>query len=89
MVFFYHSFVTAKVAFITAMISKLNLFNSRGSNRCLQSEAHDLEEFNSGSELGFFEFKNFVIWMQRSSSTFPRVQHRFFFCRYLGIKLVS
>ena len=26
-------------------------------------EAHDLETFNSGSELGIFEFKNFLIWM--------------------------
>ena len=26
-------------------------------------EAHDLKAFNSGSELGFFEFKNFFIRM--------------------------
>ena len=28
-----------------------------------EPEAHDLEAFNSGSELGLFEFKNFLIWM--------------------------
>ena len=26
-------------------------------------EAHDLEALNCGSELRFFDFKNFLIWM--------------------------
>ena len=28
-----------------------------------EAAAHDLEAFNPGSELGLFEFKNFLIWM--------------------------
>ena len=33
------------------------------STHLVTPEAHDLEAFNSGSELGFFEFKIFLIWM--------------------------
>ena len=32
------------------------------------TEAHDFEEFNSGSEIGFFEFKNFLIWISSACS---------------------
>ena len=29
----------------------------------LKSDAHDLEVFNSGSELGGFQYKNLLTWM--------------------------
>ena len=29
----------------------------------ITTEAHGLKAFHSGSELGFFEFNNFLIWM--------------------------
>ena len=48
-------------------------------------EAHDLGAFNSRSELWFFELKNFLIWMSRSSCIFPLVQLPSYLCPYLGI----
>ena len=64
-----------------------NLF--RGLRQVFKPDVHDLEALNYGSELGFFEFKNVLIWMERSSRIFPRAQHRSYFCPHLGINLVS
>ena len=51
----------------------------------MRPEDHDLEAFNSASELGFFEFKNFLIWMYLVH--FPRVQLSILFLFIFGHKI--